>query len=334
MPPKVSIIVAVYNAEKTLHRCLDSLVGQELADIEIILVDDGSTDRSGSICDAYAAEDTRIKVVHKQNEGVSATKQFGLDLATGAYFIFLDSDDYADKSAYRKLYECAEKENADIACCDLYRIEPNGMKREGYLIPSFEHEVFLNGIIYVLNGYMSNRLIRRSLAEKYQIRFPQGLSFGEDKAFLVDLLSKSLKAGEILSIGYVPETLVYYDTVINPNSLVKMDVKAKLDARLLLWKTMGQNLDLERFGKTYYGLLVKHTFSAFWNRVVTREEFESRLSEYREGIRRYAPATSYTWLVRMACSGRWNLAQKMRWVAYGRVLSEKLSLLFSSPWEK
>ena len=180
MFPKVSIIVAVYNAEKTLHRCLDSLVSQELSDIEIILVDDGSTDRSGSICDAYAAEDSRIKVVHKQNEGVSATKQLGLDLATGAYFIFLDSDDYVDKSAYRKLYECAEKENADIACCDLYRIEPDGMKREGYLIPSFEHEVFLKGLLSVLNGFISNRMVRRSLPDQYQVRFRRGLRFGED----------------------------------------------------------------------------------------------------------------------------------------------------------
>ena len=334
MSPKVSIIVAVYNAEKTLRRCLDSLVSQELADIEIILVDDGSSDQSGAICDAYAAEDARIKVVHKQNEGVSATKQLGLDLATGDYFIFLDSDDYVDKSAYRKLYECAEKENADIACCDLYRIEPDGVKREGYLIPSFEHEVFLNGLIHMLNGYMANRMVRRSLPDQFQVRFHRGLNFGEDKAFLVELLSKSLNAGEKLSISYVHEALVYYDTVINPNSLVKMDIKAKLDARLRLWKTMGQNLDLERFGKTYYGLLVKNAFSAFWNEAVTREEFESRLSEYGDGIRKYAPATSYTWLVRMACSGRWNLAQKMRWVAYGRVFSEKLSLLFSNLWKK
>ena len=102
--PKVSVIVAVYNAEKTLRRCLDSLVNQELNDIEIIIIDDGSTDGSGAICDEYAAKDARIKVIHKDNEGVSATKQRGLDMAVGEFFIYLDSDDYMDKSAYRKLY--------------------------------------------------------------------------------------------------------------------------------------------------------------------------------------------------------------------------------------
>ena len=91
MQPGVSVIVAVYNAEKTIHRCLDSLVGQELKDIEIILVDDGSQDASGAICDQYAATDPRIKVIHKENEGVAATKQKGLDQATGEYFVFLDS---------------------------------------------------------------------------------------------------------------------------------------------------------------------------------------------------------------------------------------------------
>lgn len=329
MQPKVSVIVAVYNAEKTLHRCLDSLVGQELTDIEIILVDDGSTDRSGAICDTYAAEDARIKVVHKQNEGVSATKQLGLDIAVGQYFIFMDSDDYADKTAYRKLFECAEKEDADIACCDLYRIESDGLKREGYMIPSFKHEVFLNGILDILNGYLANRLIRKSLVGKYRVRFPQGLSFGEDKTFLVDLLSKSLKAGETLTISYVPEALIYYDKVINPNSLMKLDVKPKLDARIRLWEAMGRNLDLDRFGKTYYRSLVKHAFTAFWKKDLSREEFEYRYSKYKNGIRRFAPRSSYTCLVLLASSGRWNLAQKMRWLAYGRILSEKLALTFA-----
>lgn len=329
MHPSVSIIVAVYNAEKTLRRCLDSLVGQEFRDLEIIVIDDGSQDGSRAICDEYAEKDTRIKVIHKDNEGVAATKQLGLDLASGEYFIYLDSDDYVDLSIYRKLFAKAQEEDSDIVCCDTNRIEKDGIKLEGYNIPSFSHEDFLEGLIDIMNGYMSNRMIRRSLVEKYQVRFPEGMSFGEDKAFLVDLLSKSLNNGEKLVISHVPEALLYYDTVVNPNSLMKLGVKPKLYARLRLWEAMGRNLDLKRFGKTYYGLLVKHGFTAFWNNNFSREEYESLFSGYEDGIRHYAPKNGYTWLVLMACSGKWERAQKMRWLAYRRILGEKIKIFLS-----
>lgn len=330
MPITISVIVAVYNAEKTLRRCLDSLVGQEWKNLDIILVDDGSTDSSRTICDEYASRDTRIRVVHKENEGVAATKQLGLDMATGDYFIYLDSDDYVDKTIYRKLAEKAQEDNADIVCCDVNRLEQDGMRMEPNRITSFKHRDFLEGMIDVLPGYMVNRMIRRTLVDKYQVRFPEGMSFGEDKAFLVDLLSKSLNAGEELTIVHIPEALYYYDIVSNPSSLMKLDVKPKLDARLRLWEAMGRNLDLKRFGKTYYWLLVKHGFTVFWNRDLLRDEFEERFSRHNKGICRYAPASGYTALVLMASSGKWSLAQKMRWLAAGRILSEKISIWLSN----
>lgn len=329
MPITVSVIVAVYNAEKTLRRCLDSLVGQEWKNLDIILVDDGSTDSSRTICDEYASRDTRIRVVHKENEGVAATKQLGLDMATGDYFIYLDSDDYVDKTIYRKLAEKAQEDNADIVCCDLFLLEADGMHRKGYQHLSTDHEVFLDGMIEVLPGYMVNRLIRRSLTERYQVRFPEGMRFGEDKAFLVDLLSKSWNTGQKLTISYVSEALYFYDKLTNPNSLMKLDYRSKLDARLKMWEAMGENLDMKRFGKTYYGLLIKRSFPFFWNRLLNRQEFEGLFSCYQDGIRHYAPKSSCSWLVRMACSGRWELAQRMRWLAYGRLLVEKIGVLLS-----
>ena len=326
MQAAVSVIVAVYNAEKTLVRCLDSLVGQELKDIEIILVDDGSQDASGAICDRYASSDSRIKVVHKENEGVAATKQKGLDQATGEYFVFLDSDDYVDKTIYRKLFEKAKEENDDIVCCDILRLEQGGTRVEGHPIPSFTHEVFLDGLIDRLFGSICNRIVRRALLEQYGIRFKDAIHYGEDKLLLVEILGKSLNSGKRLKIGYIPEALLYYDTVVNPNSLMKLDRKKKLDAQLCLWEEMGKYLDLRLFGKTYYWLLLKHGFTGFWNRIYTRQEFESRFAGFRKGIQEYAPLSSYKRLVLMACSGKWELAQKMRWLAYGRILREKWQL--------
>ena len=330
MKPRISIIVAVYNAEKTLRRCIDSLIGQTLQDLEILLIDDGSSDSSLSICEQYVQTDSRIHVWHKQNEGVSKTKQLGLDNAHGEYIIYLDSDDYVDKTIYQKLSDVAARDNADIVCCDILRLENGGTRIESHKIPSFEHEVFLDGMIDVLFGSICNRIIRRTLFEEYQVRFDPKVSYGEDKLVLVELLSKALSAGRTLIISYVPEALLYYDTTANPTSLMKLDDKAIMVARIRLWEAMGKSLDLKRFGKTYYGLLVKYGFKAFWKRYLSRTDFESLFSNHVDGLRTYAPRTSYTWLVLMASSGRWEQAQRMRWLVYGRILSEKIRILFSS----
>lgn len=114
----ISIIIPVYNVEKYLERCIESVINQTLKNIEIILVNDGSTDSSPKICDYYASIDNRIKVIHKKNEGVGSARNTGLDVANGLYIGFLDSDDYVDKNMYKVLYENLNKRNVDICVCD------------------------------------------------------------------------------------------------------------------------------------------------------------------------------------------------------------------------
>ena len=94
MIPKISVIIPVYNAEKTLHRCIDSILAQTFSDFEVLLIDDGSKDKSGEICDEYARKDSRIKVCHKENGGVSSARNMGLDNAKGEWITFVDADDY------------------------------------------------------------------------------------------------------------------------------------------------------------------------------------------------------------------------------------------------
>ena len=104
MDVKVSVIVPVYNVEKYLDRCLDSIINQTLNEIEIILVDDGSTDSSGEKCDEYKKKDLRIKVIHKKNKGLGYARNSGLEVATGKYIAFVDSDDYIDRRMFESLY--------------------------------------------------------------------------------------------------------------------------------------------------------------------------------------------------------------------------------------
>lgn len=125
--PKFSIIVPIFKVEQYLERCIDSLVNQTLKDIEIILVDDGSPDRCPEICDNYAKQDRRIKVIHKKNGGVSAARNDGLALAKGEWVIFCDSDDWMELDACESLYNTGVSCNADIVIADIYRV--NGNKR-------------------------------------------------------------------------------------------------------------------------------------------------------------------------------------------------------------
>ena len=115
--PCITIIVPVYNVEKYLRRCLDSIIGQTYQNLEILCIDDGSTDSSGEICKQYAAQDERIKVLRQENHGVSAARNKGLDAATGEYIAFVDSDDYIEADMIGRLYQALASAGAECAIC-------------------------------------------------------------------------------------------------------------------------------------------------------------------------------------------------------------------------
>lgn len=124
--PKVSIIVPVYNSEAYLHQCVDSLLTQTLEDVEIVLVDDGSPDGSAAICDAYAAKDARVKVIHKQNGGLVSARIAGVNAAAAPYVGFVDGDDFAAPHMYETLYSAAAENDADIVCCTYFKFWEDG----------------------------------------------------------------------------------------------------------------------------------------------------------------------------------------------------------------
>lgn len=147
--PKVSIIVPVYKVEQYLKRCVDSLINQTLTDIEIILVDDGSPDNCPQMCDEFAKQDPRIKVIHKQNGGLSSARNAGIEASTGEYLGYIDSDDYAEQDMFEKLYNCAVVNKVDFVMADYYRISADNKKkktldiREGfYTKKDIENEIF------------------------------------------------------------------------------------------------------------------------------------------------------------------------------------------------
>lgn len=125
--PLISVIIPVYNVEKYLHRCLGSVIAQTYQNLEIICVDDGSTDCSGEICEQYALKDHRVKVFHQENQGVSAARNKGLDIATGEYIAFIDSDDYIQNDMFEQLYRELLKSGASYVICGYNVVDPNGV---------------------------------------------------------------------------------------------------------------------------------------------------------------------------------------------------------------
>ena len=189
MPPAVSIIVPVYNAERTVGRCIESILNQEYTDFELLLVNDGSTDASGSLCDGYAAKDARIRVIHKKNGGVSAARNTALDLAQGTYLQFLDSDDWLTPDATSSLVRAAEDTGCDLIVADFYRVigervsqkgdidEDGVMTREEYAAHMMENPAdFYYGVLW-------NKLYRRAIVEAHHLRMDPEISWCEDFMF-------------------------------------------------------------------------------------------------------------------------------------------------------
>ena len=141
--PKISVIVPIYNSEKFLNKCLDSIVNQTLREIEIILINDGSVDSSYQICERYAEYDKRIILINQENKGVSSARNAGIEKASGEYLGFVDSDDYIEAEMYSKLYNSAKRYDADLVNCDAIR-----NKNDFVLVSEFEKErVYDKGMI-------------------------------------------------------------------------------------------------------------------------------------------------------------------------------------------
>lgn len=237
---KISIISPIYKAESYLARCLDSVLAQTFKDWELILVDDGSPDRSGAICDEYAAKDGRIKVIHKANGGVSAARQDGLDAATGEYVIHVDPDDWIEPDMLQALYEKAVAEAADMVICDYSEDVDDNRKVVVQKPSSLDANIVFKELFHNLHGSCCNKLVRRSLFKTYGVRFPEGYTILEDLYVTAMLCSHEIK------IAYLPMALYHYVQDANHHGLGrKYNMKSVesiisfCKAFALLWRERG-----------------------------------------------------------------------------------------------
>lgn len=203
MNPRISILIPVYNVEVYLRRCLDSILVQEFTDFECLLADDGSSDKSAIICDEYEKKDSRIKVIHKQNEGISATREFLVQQAKGEFIQFVDSDDWIEPTMLAMMYSTAIETKSDIVGCNFIQ----EYKDKSIPTRTFykSHEAMLQDVISSNWGVLWKLLIKRSIIKDHSIHFPKGIDGGEDYYYVANLLIRAK------SVACVDEYLYHYN---------------------------------------------------------------------------------------------------------------------------
>lgn len=211
MNPTVSIIVPVYNAEACLRRCVESVLNQEYTDFELLLADDGGQDSSGAICDEFAAGDSRVRVFHKENSGVSDTRNLCLDQARGRYLQFLDADDWITANATKLLVRAMEEHRCDLVISDFYRVvgervSPKGDIDETRVLSREEYAAHMmeNPADYYY-GVLWNKLYRREIVERRHLRMDSAISWCEDFMFNLEYIrqAKSFFALQVPVYYYV-----------------------------------------------------------------------------------------------------------------------------------
>lgn len=204
--PLISIIIPVYKAERFIHKCLDSILAQTYSEWEAILVDDGSPDSSGGICDKYAARDKRFKVIHQKNGGVVNARNNGIKSTNGEYLAFIDSDDYIENNMLEEMVSLAVKKQLDIVWCDIASVEYNNQTN----ISTMRFSNNENAISRLLAGELAlgslcNKLIRKSFWEKCNIKTDSDCIICEDTYITIQLCSNNPKS------GYINKPYYYYN---------------------------------------------------------------------------------------------------------------------------
>lgn len=213
--PKVSVIIPVYNTEALLDRCLDSVVKQSLSDIEIICVDDGSTDGSGALLDSWAERDSRIRVIHQANGRQGKARNAAMKIAQGEYIGMIDSDDYIPEEYFERLYNAAKSNDADVAMCGIVKQKPVGER----VVVAFDGEEVVSSADDKLRVchcppefHPVNKLYRRDMLDRLNLRFQEGVQY-EDVMFVVRAIVECERLVTVPGVSY------YY--VLNPSSTVK-----------------------------------------------------------------------------------------------------------------
>lgn len=259
--PKVSVIVPVYNAEDFLLRCINSIQSQSLSDIEIVIIDDGSTDKTSMMCSNLMNEDDRIKYLYQENSGVAAARQKGVDVSTGEFIIHVDSDDWIEPTMLDEMYNEAVKEKADVVICDmLFEYDATNNHYYSQIIEKKDSESIFIAMIYgSLMCSLVNKLIKREVIDRYNIRLTPGLNTGEDLLYCCSLYRHNIQT------AFVSKAFYHYDLHTNSYSITRNISKEKVKQRVRVAELLFDGFDENLYFEERNYLLWKNIEMAFFS---------------------------------------------------------------------
>ena len=317
--PKVSVIVPVYNTEKYLHRCIDSILAQTFTDFEVLLIDDGSKDGSGKICDEYSAKDSRIRVFHKENGGVSSARNLGLRNAQGEWIIFIDSDDWISESMLHDMHEKATSEKSDIVYCDLKTVFNEHAKVLHIAKYDSKKVNMLNNFIKSTFGTVVGMLVKRSMYESNQVRFPIGAKFCEDFYVAVRLMLFSEK------IFYIPTAYYCYNRQNEASASYSFSSEHSDSVRWVFMDT------IDLFQKK--GIYTEYAESLSWRLLKCTQDLVLDKSTYDKFLAMHPDSHKYIWscpyLNLKIKIMMWALSHNLRFVAESLLLVRMARLSLS-----
>ena len=291
----ICVIVPVYNVEQYLDQCINSILEQTYKNLEIILVDDGSTDKSGIMCDQYAKIDNRIKVIHKNNGGLSDARNAGMKVATGDYIAFVDSDDFISTDMYKVLAELIEQNDADIAIanwCGFYNGKEVSKERTGKIL-IFEEMETLEFLIYGKNNYkislsVWDRLYRREIVKDFS--FPKGRCY-EDVVWSTKVFYKAKKS------VYIDRNLYYYrrrnDSIVGLDNnegvseRVITDEIPQVEAQITFLKSIKQYEMADEVTFFLYQMLLSYYTRCYYDKSKLQNNLLELINKYRVWARDY-----------------------------------------------
>lgn len=301
----ISVIVPVYNVQEYLSDCISSIVQQTYPSLEIILVDDGSTDQSGKLCDDRQKQDSRIRVIHKTNGGLSSARNAGIEIAQGDYITFVDSDDIIDKQMYQELVEVLENDQqVDISCCGIERFMDESPEKKETFLQSYNQTFSIPQYIklvlqHKIDNAVCNKLFRSRIVKSS--RFPEG-KINEDLLFIFNVLK--------VAKGVSYQQTSYYKYRIRKGSITQQVHPRLFDfvtnaftIRDTVLQEMKLPLSAETEGYIYYEMT---------NYIATVEKYNSHTKHIKERV--YCKHYITNHIIRSFSNTSWSIKQKLKFI--------------------
>jgi len=313
MSPLVSVIVPVYNVEQFLPRCLDSIVQQTYNNIEILLINDGSTDNSLSICEAYKAKDERIRVFSKKNEGLGYARNYGIEHAAGAYFTFVDSDDYLTLSAIEKMMSYVQQYRCDVVICNNFHkdvIQNQNLPERLYK----GKEIVDILIMHMLGnkGKKEDSLSYTAWGKLYKASLFKKVRFASERQYIWEDMHFSINLYSSCNSVYISSTPVYY-YCYNADSLTHTYVQNKIDKVMTMYRYMLHKIDELNIGDSSI-LRLNTSFVGHIRTCIKLEVLHRKDNGYRtmfNNIRSICSQSDVQQIIKKYPSSEYNKSQKI-----------------------